>query len=84
MLTTFSKIDLTSGHHQLRVRQNDVPKIAFRTRYGHDEFLATPFGLIDAPTVFMDLLNLVFRPYLDQFVIVFIDDNFNILQGWQR
>ena len=72
----YSKLDLRQGYYQLKIREADIPKTAFNSRYGHFEFMVMPFGLTNAPAAFMDLMHRVFHPYLDCFVVIFI---YNIL-----
>jgi hypothetical protein len=70
----FSKIDLNSGYHQLRIREEDIEKTTFSTRYGHYEYIVMSFGLTNAPAMFMEAINRMLHEYLDDFIIVFLDD----------
>lgn len=69
-----SKIDLGLGYHQIKIKEEEIAKTAFRTLYGHYEFVVLPFGLTNSPATFMCLMNIIFHQYLDKFVLIFVDD----------
>ena len=81
-MRVYSKIDLRTGYHQLRVRETEIPKATFRTRYGHFEFMVMPFELTNEPIAFMDLMHRVFQPYIDQFVVVFMGETTRYVVSW--